>query len=159
MAHLYVMTDAAKVLYEMLQNEEIDEQTLNDTIEAMGAGEKLESYVKIIRQFESDAAGYKAEKDRFAARQKSAENSIKRLKDSIIRFMKASGQQKTKAGLFDIALSVSKAAQIVNGELLNERYLIPKNPKIDKAAIRKALMSGEAVEGAVLVENTGVRIK
>lgn len=159
MATLYEMTTAAEQLYEMLQNEDIDEQTLTDTIEAMGAEEKLESYVKIIRQLENDSAGYKVEKDRMAAKQKFTEKAIDRMTGSVIQFMTASGQKKAKAGVFDLALSVSRSAQIVNDELLDKQYLIPQDPKVDKAAIRKALLAGETVDGAVLVENTGVRIR
>lgn len=159
MANLYEMTEAAAQLYEMLLNDEIDEQTLNDTIEAMGAGEKLESYSKIIRQLENDSAGYKAEKDRMAAKQRAAEKAIDRMKNSIICFMKASGQKKAKAGVFELALSVSKSAQIVNDELLDKQYFIPQPPKVDKAAIRAALLAGDEVPGAVLMTSTGVRIK
>ena len=49
MATLYELTNQANALYELLQGEEIDEQTFNDTLEAMGAGEKIESYCKIIK--------------------------------------------------------------------------------------------------------------
>lgn len=159
MATLYEMTTDAARLYEMLLNEEIDEQTLNDTIEAMGAEEKLESYVKIIRQLEHDSAGYKFEKDEMAKKQKRADKAIDRMKGSVIQFMNAIGQKKARAGMFDLTLSVSKSAQIVNDELVDKQYLVPQQPKINKDAIRKDLLAGKTIEGAVLVENTGVRIR
>ncbi len=39
MAALYEMTAQASSLYELLQNEEIDEDVFRDTLEAMGAAE------------------------------------------------------------------------------------------------------------------------
>lgn len=48
MATLFEMTQQANTLYELLQNEEIDEQIFNDTLEAMGTEEKIESYCQII---------------------------------------------------------------------------------------------------------------
>ena len=77
---LYEMTTAANALYEMLCNNEIDAQTITDTLEAMGAEEKLESYCKVIRQLEADAEALKAEKARIADKQKTVENSVARMK-------------------------------------------------------------------------------
>ena len=50
MATLFEMTQQATELYEMLQAEEIDEQTFSDTLEAMGTGEKIEGYCQVIKQ-------------------------------------------------------------------------------------------------------------
>lgn len=43
---LYELTAQASELYELLQNEEIDEQTFTDTLEAIGTEEKLWLIVK-----------------------------------------------------------------------------------------------------------------
>ena len=51
---LYEMSETARQLYELLEAGEIDEQTVNDTMESIGASEKLESYVYIQRQLESE---------------------------------------------------------------------------------------------------------
>ena len=67
MATIYELTEQANALYNLLQAEEIDEQTYNDTLEAMGAGEKVESYCKVIKQLQSDAEMYKTEIDRLTA--------------------------------------------------------------------------------------------
>lgn len=61
---LYEMTANAIYLYDLLSNGDIDEQTVNDSLEGMDVAGKLEDYCKVIRQFEADAAAYKAEKDR-----------------------------------------------------------------------------------------------
>lgn len=158
MASLYELTDSAAVLYEMLQAEELDEQTFNDTLEAMGVGEKLEAYCQIIGQLKADIEMFKSEAARIAARKKTAENSEQRMRDAVLAYLKATGRTKDKAGTFSVSISTSKAVQINDENLLPAVYLIPQEPKIDKMAIKKALQDGEKVDGATLVENEGVRI-
>ncbi len=157
--NLYEMTAAANNLYELLTASEIDEQIFKDTLEAMGTSEKLESYCKIIRQLEADAETFKAEKVRFADKQKTAENSVERMKLAIINFMKAEGKEKEKTNLFAISLSKSKAVEITDEKKIPTQYLIEQAPKIDKSSIRAELMAGGEVAGAVLKINEGVRIK
>ena len=159
MAKLYEMTQAATMLYELLQNEEIDEQTVTDTLAAMGTDEKVENYCKIIKQFQADAEMYKSEQDRLAARKKSAENAIDRMKQALLDFMTASQQDKIKAGTFTVSTATSKSANIVDETKIPEMYLKPQPPKVDKAGILAALKNGEKIDGAILVENTGVRIR
>lgn len=153
------MTVNAVALYDLLSTGEIDEQTFNDTLSAMGVEEKLESYCKVIRQLEADAEMLKAEKDKIAQKQKTVENSIERMKSAVKEFMKVQGKDKESAGIFTVALSTSKAVNIVDESKVPSRFLVEQAPKIDKAAIRKELMSGAEIDGCELQENEGVRIK
>jgi hypothetical protein len=63
---LYEMTETANYLYRLLEDGEIDEQTVADSLEGLGVGDKLEDYCKVIRQFEADKAAYEAEKNKLA---------------------------------------------------------------------------------------------
>lgn len=156
---LYEMTTAANALYEMLCNNEIDAQTITDTLEAMGAEEKLESYCKVIRQLEADAEALKSEKARIADKQKTVENSVARMKLAVSEFLKAKGVQKEEAGIFKVALSTSKAVEIIDPSVIPEEFIKPAKIEVDKSALRKVLMSGESVPGAELKINEGVQIK
>ena len=156
---LYEMTNAANALYEMLSNNEIDAQTITDTLEAMGAEEKLESYCKVIRQLEADAEALKVEKARIADKQKTVENSIARMKLAVQEFLKAKGVQKDNAGIFKVALSSSKSVEITDPSAIPTEYIKPAKIEFDKAAIRKVLMGDIAVPGAELKINEGVQIK
>ena len=157
--YLYEMTVATKQLYELLANEEIDEQTIADTLEAMGVEEKLEGYCQVIRQYEADKDMLKAEKERIDKKIKVCENSVNRMKKAVIEFMKASGSTKSTAGTFTVALSTSKATKIVDESLIPKKYFIKQEPKIDKKAILEMLKSGAKVKGCELQINEGVRIK
>lgn len=156
---LYEMTVATKQLYELLANEEIDEQTIADTLEAMGVEEKLEGYCQVIRQYEADKDMLKAEKERIDKKIKVSENAVNRMKKAVIDFMKASGSTKSTAGTFTVALSTSKAVNILDESKVPVRFLVEQAPKIDKSAIRQELMSGAEIEGCELQINEGVRIK
>lgn len=157
--NLFEMTTAAAELYDLLTSGEIDEQTFEDTLQAMGTEEKLESYCKVIRQLEADAEMLKAEKDRIDKKKKTVDNSIDRMKKAIIQFMKVQQTNKASAGTFTVALSTSKAVNILDEGKIPERFLIEQAPKIDKAAIRKEMMEGAEIEGCELQINEGVRIK
>ncbi len=157
--NLYEMTTAAAELYDLLTSGEIDEQIFIDTLQAMGTEEKLESYCKVIRQLEADAEMLKAEKERIDKKKKAVDNSIDRMKTAIIQFMKVQQTDKASAGTFSVALSTSKAVNIVDESKIPARFLVEQAPKIDKYAIRKELMGGAEIEGCELQINEGVRIK
>lgn len=157
--NLFEMTAAAHQLYDLLTSGEIDEQTFTDTLQAMGTAEKLESYCKVIRQLEYDAEMFKAEKDRIEKKKKAVENSIDRMKKAVADFMNAQGTKKTAAGTFTVALSTSKAVNILDERKIPVRFLVEQAPKIDKSAIRAELMAGAEIEGCELQINEGVRIK
>lgn len=157
--NIFEMTVMAKELYELLTSGEIDEQIFADTLEAMGTEEKLESYCKVIRQLEADAEMLKAEKERIEKKKKTVDNSIDRMKKAVLEFMKASGTTKSSAGTFTVALSTSKAVNILDESKIPVRFLVEQAPKIDKSSIRAELMSGAEIEGCELQINEGVRIK
>lgn len=157
--NLYEMTVAANELYELLTSGEIDEQTFEDTLQAMGTEEKLESYCKVIRQLEADAEMLKAEKERIDRKKKTVDNSILRMKKTVTDFLKAQGTKKATAGTFSVALSTSKAVNIIDEGKIPARFLVEQAPKIDKSAIRSELMAGAEIEGCELQINEGVRIK
>lgn len=156
---LYEMTEYAKLLYDMLQAEEVDEETVRDTIEAIGVQDKLEDYCKVIRQFEADAEMFKTEKGRIEAKQKRAENAVARLKNAILLYMSATGTDKQKCGLFEVKKGQSKAVNITDESLIPAEYKVAQPDKVNKADIRKALLNGEQVAGAEIQINENISIK
>ena len=159
MSTLYQMTAQAGELYELLQGEIIDEQTFKDTLEAIGTEEKIEGYCQVIKNLQADLDMFKAEADRIADRMKPIKNNIDRMKESLLAFLKVSGQDKVKAGTFAVSIGTSKATNILDEALIPTEYKTPQPDKIDKTAIKKAIESGLAVAGAEIIINEGVRIR
>ena len=153
------MTTQANELYDLLQNEVIDEQVFKDTLEAIGTDKKIESYCQVIKELQGDFDKFKAESDRLAARMKTTKNGIDRLKDSLLTFLRASGQDKVKAGTFSVSIGTSKATNILDESLIPSEYKTPQPDKIDKTAIKNAIESGLEVAGAEVIINEGVRIR
>ena len=156
---LYEMTQNAVALYELLQLEEIDEQTYLDTLEAMGAEEKIESYCQIIKQPQADAEMLATEAARIAARKKTAENSIDRMKEALLTYMQMTKQTKAKGGTFSVSVASTQKVNVTDESKIPAQWLVPQPPKVDKVGLKEALKGGEAVEGAELITTEGVRIR
>ena len=159
MASLYELTQEAAVLQDLLESGEIDEQTFNDTLDAMEVDTKIENICKMIRNLDANAAAYKAEKDRFAAKEKAASNAVARLKDSLLNYMLTVDKKKVEAGLFTVTKSTSKSVEIDYEDMLDAKYFVPQPDKIDKTAITKDIKAGIEVSGARLVEKPYVVVK
>ena len=156
MATLYELTGQAAQLMELLEAGEIDEQTVQDS---MMVPEKLEDYGMVIRQLTADVEDYKREKDFFAEKQKRADNAIKRMKKTLAAYLAATQQDKVQAGRFVLTSTSSKSVDVFNLAAVPAEYMQPQPPKVDKVSIRKALLAGETVAGAALIETPGCVIK
>lgn len=158
---LYEMSKAAQELYELLEAGEIDEQTVTDTMEGIGASEKLESYVYVQKQLEAEITAYKAEIERMTNTVRSLENHVKRLKTAQIEFMQATGQKTANAGLFKLSLRRTTSCEIMDEGLIPVEYMVevPAELKADKKLILAALREGKKVAGASLKTGCALIVK
>lgn len=141
---------------------EIDEETgeiLNaDKLQALEIEQrdKIENLCLWVKNLRAEAAAYKAEKDNFADRQKSAENKAKSL-EKFIQATLAGEKFKTDK----VAVSYRKSEAVELGEEIHvpSKYWISQPAKIDKAGLKKAIKAGEEFEGVSLVERSNMQIK
>ena len=163
MATLYEMTNEIAALYDSLQEAELDSETANqvvlDHLEGIGALDKVEGYCQIIKQFKADSDMFAEEIRRLQARKKTAENSIERLKNALLDFMKTSGNEKIKAGTFSLSVRQSKSVNVTDVSLLPQEFIIPQEPKVDKKGIGEALKNGVEIPGADYEIKEGVNIR
>ena len=157
--NLYELTQNVQYLQNLFEDGEIDEQTLNDTLEGMGVEEKVENICKVIRNLDAKASALKAEKDRLAKKQSVCEHGVKRLKESLLNHLNSLDKKKVDAGVFTVSKSSTKSVKITDESAIDEFFLEPQPPKINKAEIGKALKNGIKVRGAELVDSEYVRIK
>ena len=146
MASIYEITADYLELLDMAEDPEMDPQVFEDTLEAVG-GElecKAESYAKVMRQLESDAAGLKAEIDRLTNRRRTIEANVDRMKRALTNCMYATGKTKFKTELFSFGIQKNPASLHIDCELkdIPKKYLIRQDPKIDKVALKKAILEG-----------------
>ena len=158
---LYEMSEAARALYALLEAGEIDEQTVLDTMETIGAGEKLEAYIHVQKELENEIAGFDTEIKRMTERKKTLESRVERLKAAQVQFMQATGQKSANAGTFRLTLRESKSVDIVDESAIPAEYItvIPSSARPDKKAMLAALKDGKEISGAQLKTGWSVIVK
>ena len=162
---LYELTNDYLNLLEMAEDPDIDEQAFMDTLDGIeGAIEiKAENYAKIMRQLEADAAACEAESKRLKNKSKTIDNNIRRMKQALQYAMVATGKTKFKTALFSFYIQKNPASVVMDEpyiENIPERFLVRKDPEINRKAIRDAINAGEDLEGLAHLEQTeSLRIK
>lgn len=159
MSNLYQITQDYLQIMSMMEDPELDPQTLADTMEAV-EGElevKAENYAKVMKNLEADVAGIKAEIDRLSERKKTIENNIKRMKEALQFSMETTGKTKFKTELFSFSVRNNAPKVVMDEEYIEnvpERFLKYKDPEINKTAIKEAIQKGEDLEGLAHLEQS-----
>lgn len=158
---LYEINGQIAQLAEMLSDGDIDQQIYDDTVSSLGAVSEIEELVKAIRNKEAEAEMFKAEKDRLAEKQKSAETAVERMKSMLTDYMKLTNDKSITAGLFKITLGQTQSVDLLYDDWKNfpEEYLINQQPKLDKRKMLSDMKAGTAIDGAVLKTTNFVKIK
>ena len=159
---IYELTDEYRQLLLWAEEEELDEQTLQDTLEGLD-GEieaKADGYAKVITQLGLDAAGLKNEIERLFVRKKKIENNIDSMKRTLQFAMEATGKKKFKTQLFSFGIQKNPASlKIDDLTKVPKKYLIAQEPKIDNAAIKKDLKEGTKYDWCHLESTESLRIR
>jgi hypothetical protein len=165
MSTLYELTEDYMNLLALAEDPDIDEQAFMDTLDGIeGAIEvKADGYAKVMRQLEADAAACDAESKRLKNKSKTIDNNIKRMKTALQYAMQATGKTKFKTALFSFGIQKNPASVVMDEQYIEnipERFLVRKDPEINRKAIRDAINAGEDLEGLAHLEQTeSLRIK
>lgn len=164
MASIYEITGDYLRLMDMMDDPELDQQTLNDTLEGI-EGEfeyKAECYAKVMKNLEADTEGLKNEIDRLTQRKKAIDNNIKCLKETLQSAMTFTGKTKFKTDLFSFGIQKNAPSVVLETEdleIIPEEFVKTKR-EIDKAAIKDALKAGAELPGvAHLEQGESLRIR
>lgn len=164
MANIYELTSGIQMLWDLMDQGELDDDTLIDAMENSQEelNIKLENYCKFIKNLEADIAGLKEEEKRLAARRKTMENTIERAKAAMQWAMNAAGEKKVKGNLFTISLQANPEKVVLETEdvnLIPSHYVRYKEPEIDKAKVKEDLKAGVELSFAHLEQTEGLRIR
>ena len=150
--------------YDTVETEQEREELLDMLADAQDEiAAKAENYAKIIRNFESDIAGLKAEEERLNKKRKTLENSIKTMKQRMTEAMIATGKVDIKGELFKFKVQANPPSVVMDEQYIEnipEKYLIPQEPKLDKKKLAEDLKAGADLEGIAHLEaSVSVRIR
>ena len=168
MASLYELSGDYAKFAEYMEQVELEpemQEALEDALNNLGEDIeiKLENYAKIIKNFESDIAGLKAEEERLARKRKAMENSIKNMKQRMTEAMIRTGKVDIKGELFKFKVQANPPAVVMDVNYIEdvpEKYLIAQDPKIDKKKLAEDLKAGVELEGVAHLEaSASVRIR
>ena len=145
MSSLYELTNEMKEVMAMLYDDEVDTQTVLDTMEGIGMEieDKADGYAKLIQQLTYDADARKKEAERLTQAAKALDDRATKLKEALKKSMEATGKTKFKTDLFSfsvrnnggkIPLAIDKPVEEIPIE-----YLIARDPVVNTDAVRKAL--------------------
>lgn len=157
-------------LEEMDYNEETGEYTDPETGEVftmdyiMSQDEnrktKLADTALYIRQLESEAQSQKDFANSILDKAKAKENTIKRLKNNILRSMSLFGDEKVEGERVKLSTRTTTAVEVTNIELLPKEFVQETvEIKPNKAEIKKAIQAGEIIAGAELKQNVSLIIR
>lgn len=170
MSTLYELTGEMLELYLMADDSEAEEDMMQCIADSLEGVEyefdlKVEKYAAVIRNLESDVKAIKEEEQRLAARRRTIERNIDRLKSALMESMKAVGKVKAGGSIFTVAITKNGGkAPLVLKEGFTAEDIPDKFRKVtidfDKDAIRTAIESGEDLYFANIGERgESIRIK
>lgn len=153
---LYEITGAMAQLNAMMEDEEVDTQTIIDTLDSLNVllEDKLEGIAKYHKNITAEAEMFATEAKRLAQRAKSLENRAEGLKAYAKTCLEQAGKDKVKAGLFNVRLQKNPASvEVVDESKIPAVYRIPQPDAIDKKGLLEDLKDGAVVEGVRLVDD------
>lgn len=163
MASIYELTGDWLRLYQMADEDDINETAFFDTMEGIEGEmqDKAESCARVITQLKSDIAGLASEIDRLTKRKKSIECRVKGMKLAIQRMMEVTGKNRLETEHFKLAIHKNPPSlcyDVTNIDLIPEEYHIKVPDMIDADAIKAELKSGKHFEFAHLEQGKSLRI-
>lgn len=157
MATLYELTGQFLDIYNM----DLDDETKLDTLDSIDwqtdYEEKVENYVKVMKNLEADIEARKNEIKRLTELNKGDEKKKDRLKETLSTSMALTGYDRVDTKLFKVSFRKSQAVE-VDEMLLPESYKVATY-KPDKKRLKEDLKNGLEILGAELVERKNLSIR
>jgi hypothetical protein len=155
MANLYEIDRGILDCIDLETGEVIDPDRLESL--QMERNQKIENVVLWIKNLQSDALAFKAEKDAFAERERSATKKAEQLKEWLAKVLDG---QKFSSGRCAVSFRRSEQVEILDENSIPQDLMIQKvSFAPDKVGIKKLLKEGNEVCGCRLVENLNAQIK
>ena len=157
MATLYELTGQFLDIYNLELDEEIKLDTLDSIDWNSDYENKVENYIKVIKNIESDVEARKNEIKRLTELNKADEKKKEHLKETLSTSMQLTGHERVDTPLFKVSFRKSQAVE-VDETVLPESYKVA-TWKPDKKRLKEDLKNGLEIVGASLVERKNLSIR
>jgi len=161
MTSLYKLTEE----YRELENMDLDEQTLADTLESL-EGEfdaKADAICHVLANLQAKRSAIIDELSRLEEREGNVSVKIDRLKEYLRESMEKLGKKKIESAKFTISCVAGRdKVNVLDAVQIDDRYfdVIPESVKLDKRKILADLKEGYELEGVELIKSkSSLRIK
>ena len=157
---LYELTEAMRN-FDLEIDEETGETLNADELDMLALEHdlKLKNCVWFYKNQKAEAEALKAEKQKLAARQKTAERKAEWMAQYIAFDLDGKDFKPEDDVTVRVGWRKSKTVECDDITKVPAEYLRFKEPELDKAKIKKAFKAGEKVEGCREVENNNIQIK
>lgn len=160
MANLFELTSNFKYILD--HADELDEQTLNDTLESIQEPleEKVDNTVGLLKSLKNDIDNFKKEEQDLKKRRQTIENNFKRVKEWSEYTLSTLDVDKLKGNKHELRMQKNGVSVSIPDESkVPEQYLIPQPPKINKSEIKEDLKNGDEYDWAELVQTESLRYR
>lgn len=159
MANVYEFMSGFLSLWDMISNEEIEDEVLLDVFENMTDDfkVKMENCCKYLKNLDANIDGLKAEENRIKAKRQALENAKDRLKGLMFKAQKACGEKKLQCGTFTTSIQSTGENVVMDEQYIENiptEYLKFPSPVVDKTKIKEVLKSGVELDGIAHLEKT-----
>lgn len=152
---LYNILDAKEFVSRIDDETDLEEYSKSLAIQEKN---KVNAIVGFLRETELTVENAEAEAKRLMDIAKFYSNRVKRIKQSVTYAMQAHGIEKIETDYFRLSFRKSESVVVDDVEKLSDEYIVTKK-SANKVAIKKALKSGQTIEGATIVETNNLQVK
>lgn len=158
--NLFNLAENYITLREMLLDPDIDQEAVNDTLEAIEGAveEKADNYAYILNELDAHADMLKKESDRLAQKRQYIMNSKERLRANLLSAMKITGKTKFKTDFHSFYVSKHTSVDVTDEALIPDKFKTYE-VKVNKTELKKAMQDDDGIEGAELKESESVCIR
>ena len=163
MSKLYDITERYNNIMELIENPEIDFDTIAFAINEIQEefSEKADNIARLIKELTLTAAMIKEEETRLSNRRKSFEKRAVNLKTYLEDNMKLTNQTKLKTAYFSFNIQNNPpSVEVLDDKMIPEEFKIREEVvNIDKKEILRRLKNEETIPGVNMKVTSGLRIR
>ena len=160
---LYGIKETYAQLLECIENDEIPEEAIQDTLEAVEGEftEKVDNIACLIKNLKAESEAIKQEYKNLMARNRAKENRIEALTNYLTESLQSVGKTKLETARNKLSFRKSTAVKIDNETEFAKKYpeFASYEVKVSKKDVGAALKDGKTLDGAGLIQSVKLQVK